>query len=435
MLNRTLFVLVVSASLAPASSSIVGSELTAEGARDALLRAVDYFRGEVSIEGGYLWRYAIDFSECEGETPASTTTAWVQPPGTPTVGMAFLTAYHLTGEAKCLEAAKESALALVKGPLLSGGWDYRIEFATKDRQTYAYRADDVESPASRRNVTTLDDNTTQAALSFLIRVDHALEFENERIHEAARFALRCLLAAQYPNGAWPQRFSGPPDPEKYPVVEANYPESWSRDYQGKDYRDYYTLNDNTMADMIELMFLAAEVYDEHDYADAGRRGGEFLLLAQMPEPQPGWAQQYNRDMQLARFYELKTNRPLYFTTKYRLTYSDAELPTHYGFKASSRLDELEAKYERLVALSDEESPRSKSFELPEPPLVSRKLAVRAAQVIESLDEQGAWIEPASRRAGSKIPAGAPSLSCRTFVKNVEILAQFIGATSANAASN
>src|ERR671918_2130059 len=27
------------------------------------------------------------------------------------------------------------------------------------------------------------------------------------------------------------------------------------------------------------------------------RAGEFLLAAQMPEPQPGWAQLYNRDME------------------------------------------------------------------------------------------------------------------------------------------
>src|SRR4029077_9180464 len=104
------------------------------------------------------------------------------------------------------------------------------------------------------------------------------------------------------------------------------------------------------------------------YRAAAERGGAFLILAQMPEPQPAWAQQYDRKMhpvwdrkfeppaitglesqdaletllllhrktgdrkylapipraldylkksrlpdgRIARFYELKTNRPFYF---------------------------------------------------------------------------------------------------------------------------
>lgn len=35
---------------------------------------------------------------------------------------------------------------------------------------------------------------------------------------------------------------------------------------------------------------------------------------------------------LARFYELKTNKPLYFTKDYQLTHDDSDVPTHYGFK-------------------------------------------------------------------------------------------------------
>ena len=51
-----------------------------------------------------------------------------------------------------------------------------------------------------------------------------------------------------------------------------------------------------MADVIELMFLASEVYGERKYAEAGKRGGEFIRLVQIPEPQPGWAQQYDAHM-------------------------------------------------------------------------------------------------------------------------------------------
>ena len=45
----------------------------------------------------------------------------------------------------------------------------------------------------------------------LMHVDEALKFEDATIHEAAGFALKNMLAAQYSNGAWPQQFSQPPN--------------------------------------------------------------------------------------------------------------------------------------------------------------------------------------------------------------------------------
>ena len=36
------------------------------------------------------------------------------------------------------------------------------------------------------------------------------------------------------------------------------------------------------------------------YLEAAKRGGDFLVLAQLPEPQPGWAQQYNFDMEITK---------------------------------------------------------------------------------------------------------------------------------------
>ena len=48
--------------------------------------------------------------------------------------------------------------------------------------------------------------------------------------------------------------------------------------------------------MIDAMLEAARIYKEPRYLASAEKGGEFILLAQMPEPQPGWAQQYDRDM-------------------------------------------------------------------------------------------------------------------------------------------
>src|SRR5688572_15372173 len=192
-----------------------------------LRRAVEYYRKNVATEGGYLWRYSDDLACREGESKATATQVWVQPPGTPSVGMAYLAAHRATGDAYYLEAAAEVARALVRGQLRSGGWDYKIEFEPKLRKDHAYRADEGKGG---RNVTTLDDNNTQEAIRFLIRVDLALKQKDAAIHEAAVFALDSLLKAQYPNGAWAQRFDSFPDPDKFPVKKASYPESWPREY-------------------------------------------------------------------------------------------------------------------------------------------------------------------------------------------------------------
>jgi hypothetical protein len=465
-------------SVAPMAAS--GAEPSAEEAAGALHKAVEFFRTEVSASGGYLWRYSEDLMRQEGENQASNTTAWVQPPGTPTVGGAYLFAYEAVGDRFYLDAARETAHALVRGQLKSGGWDYRIEFNPKSRSKYAYRVEGGTDEA--RNVTTLDDNTTQSALRYLMHVDRALGFEDEPIHEAVEFALSSLLKAQYPNGAWAQRFSMAPDAARHPVLKANYPDSWPREYPKEDYRSFYTFNDNSIADTIATMFEAERIYGESKYGDAARKAGDFILLAQMPQPQPAWAQQYNARMQpawarrfepasvtggesqgilrilmsiyretgdkkylapipaaikylrsselpngqLARFYELETNRPLYFTKQYELTYDDSDLPTHYGFKVGSKLDSIEAEYDRLLktAAANLKPRESKpTFKM------SRSIAEQARTVIDSLDGRGAWVEPGTLRSYGDDDPTKRVIDTRTFVKNIEALSKFIAASN------
>lgn len=440
-------------------------------AREALRKAVTFFSTEVSAHGGYLWRYSADLKYRAGENAAEPLTVWVQPPGTPTVGEALLDAWLRTGEDVCREAVVAAGRALVQGQLESGGWTYRIEFDPKKRNNYAYRV--PPNKPDGMNVTTLDDDTTQAAVRFLMRLDKALDFKDAEIHACVLSALEALLAAQYPNGAWPQRFSGPTDPAKHPVKQASYPETWSRTFPGVDYMGYYTFNDNALADVIDTMFLATEIYGDGKYADAAKRGGDFILLAQMPDPQPGWAQQYDLDMhpawarkfepasitggesqgvmrmlidlyhrtgdekyleplpralayyksslrpdgRLARFYELKTNTPLYFTLDYELTYSDADMPTHYAFIIGSDLDQIEAAYERARA------------EGPKPPTrdgVRKASAADVREAMEGLDARGAWVTEGVVEGVANL-GKIPSIDCRTFIQRLNTLSAFIGA--------
>jgi len=477
MMRRTAWLIVLLCVSAP---STAGGDITGlrYQASQALGRATEFFRSQVATEGGYLWRYSEDLSRREGEGRASATTVWVQPPGTPSIGIAFLEAHHATGEQVYLEAAKEAGYCLVRGQLRSGGWDYRVCFDPQERKRYAYRADKESEGKKLRNTTTLDDNVTQAALRLLMRLDKTLNFKDAKIHEAAVYGLDSLIAAQYPNGASPQRYDRPPDARKFPVVKASYPESWSRTYERTGYASHYTFNDNAISDVIDVMFEADRTYQDPKYAAAARKAGDFILLAQMPEPQPGWAQQYDAQMhpawarkfeppgicggepqgvmrsllqiyrqtgdkkyleplpraiayyrksllpdgQLARYYELKTNRPLYFTKKYELTYSDDDTPTHYAFKVGNGLDSIQREYKRLLALG----PKALR---PQPPTSrakpSKRLIAQTRAVISALDDRGRWVEDGRMNYHGDDDPTRRVIDCRTFISNLRVLSNYL----------
>jgi len=444
-----------------------------QDARAALRGSVEFFRTTVSTEGGYLWRYSADLQYREGEGLVTDSMAWVQPPGTPSVGEALLVAYQSTDDQYYIDAAQETAHALVAGQLESGGWDYRIEFDSDKRGKYRYR---IDGSPGKRNVTTLDDDTTQSALRFLMRIDKALEFKDETIHHAVTYALDKLLGAQYPNGAWPQRFTGPPEVQKYPILKASYPDAWSRRYQKKNYTNYYTFNDNVVADMVDTLFLARDIYNDNQYDRAARKAGDFIILAQMPEPQPAWAQQYSADMhptwarkfeppavtggesqgvlrtlleiyrktgdekylepvpralnylensvladgRMPRFLELRTNKPLYFTLDYELTYDNSNMPTHYSFLNRHRLKSIRQAYEKLK----ENGPPAAAPE-PRQRSASSRLKANVIKIIDALDERGAWVEPGKLKYHDEENPTTHIIDCRTFAKNIRTLSEFV----------
>ncbi|GBC99802.1 hypothetical protein HRbin17_02333 [bacterium HR17] len=445
-------------------------------AREALFRAVRFLRTKVAVNGSYLWRYSSDLTKRWGEGEATATQGWVQPPGTPAVGMAFLRAHEATGDKFFLDAAVETAHALTETQLGSGGWDYRIEFHPEQRKRWFYRKD-VEAgerdPKGRRNFSVYDDDNTQSALRFLMQVDKALKGRDAEIRKAIDYGLAKLMEAQYPNGAWAQVYDGvPPDPKKFPVLPARFPENWSRTHPGKgyDYHRFYTLNDGVMLNNIRTLLQAYEVYGKPAYLHAAKKGGDFLVLAQMPDPQPAWAQQYNfamepawarrfeppaisaaetagairalldlylvtgderywrpipkaaiwlqrsrlPDGQWARFYELKTNRPLYVNRRYELVYTDDDLPRHYAFKGEFGIPSLLQDVERLQRGGREQRLAHRNRQSGAEGLRERlsELEGQVRRIIAAQDAEGRWVEDGEIRT-------------RTFIRYVETLANYL----------
>jgi hypothetical protein len=496
-MKRVLMTLLAAAPLLAASRGLADEPSVAEAER-AMRKAAEFFREKVAAGGGYVWRYSSDLAHRQGEGAAGPKTIWVQPPGTPAVGEAFLDAFDASGDRYYLDAAREAGEALVKGQLQSGGWYYRVELDPAKRGEFRYRVDPQSSRKkaakddpiggwdvwkkheNKDNVTMVDDDTTPAAVRFLTRLDRALGFRVEPIHEAAAYALGSLLNAQHPIGAWSHNYdrfgSKPPDPGHYPPRDASYPESWSRTWT-KDWTGCYSINDRISLNAIRTMLLAWEVYGDGRYRASAERGGAFLIRAQLPDPQPAWAQQYDREMhpvwerkfeppaitgfesqdaletllllyrktgdrkylapipralaylkasrlpdgRLARFYELKTNRPLYFTRDYVLTHDNRDVPTHYGFAFDSRLDAIEAEYLRLKDKAPG-APLDEARPAPAPDRAGRVLAILKAQ-----DPRGAWTEPGSTRdvENRKVTPEDGIIQSATFIQNLRTLAEFV----------
>jgi len=454
-----------------------------ERAAAAIEKAVRFYHGQVASHGGYLYKYSADLKKREGEGVADVDTVWVQPPGTPAVGMAYLDAWELTGAPSLLTAAKDAGYCLAGGQFRSGGWTGWIHFAPADRKKFDYRVDPASKPEGKKrfNVSTFDDDKTQSAVRFLARLDKALEFKDPKIHDSVTIALQSILKAQYPNGAWAQGWEQFPDPAGHAVKPASYPPEWPRKYPGGQYWWWYTLNDNSVHDTIDTLLLCADIYKEPKYREAAIKAGRFMILAQMPDPQPAWAQQYNYDMQpvwarkfepaaitggesqgvieallriyietgdraflepipralaylkksrlpngqLARFYELQTNKPLYFTRTYELTFDDSDLPTHYGFKVPSKLDSLEKRFNEISSLTPQKlaskrKPKADSLK-PTPALESL-----VKEIIDSLDDRGAWVEEGSLKY-HKNDDTRQIIQSQTFIKNLQTLSRYVAA--------
>ena len=451
-----------------------------KAAANSLKRAVDFYHHRAARHGGYVYRYTADLAKAEGEGKTGPDTIWVQPPGTPSVGEAFVIAYRRTHDPECLAAAKDAGLALIQGQLRSGGWTDSIQFDPAMRAKFAYR---VDPPRKKRqfNVSSFDDDKTPAALRCLMQLDRALDFKDEQVHEAVQFALDAVLAVQFPNGGWAQGFEDPIEANQYPVVRASYPDDWPRKYPGGDYWWFYTFNDNNISRMIETMLLADEIYPDSRYRASALKAGDFILLAQMPEPQPAWAQQYDFEMhpvwarkfepaaisggesqqlidtlmdlyvstedkkylepipqaiaylrksqlpdgRLSRFYELRTNKPLYLTKDYQLTYDDDDLPTHYSFQVKSTLDRLQDRFNKIKDMTPAQLRPLRERAPKIGPAAALEKQVR--EIIASQDDRGAWVEDGRLRYYGKGDDARRIISSETFIKNLDVLSRYLEA--------
>lgn len=240
----------------------------------AMRRATRFMTTRVATRGGYVWAYLPDFSRRWGEMEATSTMIWVQPPGTPTMGHAFLDAYHATGEAQYYTAAAAAADALVKGQHPAGGWNYMIDFAGEASLKQWY--DTVGANAWRleefqhfHDNATFDDMGTVEAATLLLRL--VMEGKDETYRAPLDRAIKFVRDAQYPMGGWPQR---------YPAAEP------------ADYSAHVTFNDDVAGENIKFLVMCYRALGDESLLPVIRRAMGAFVATQQRAPQAGWAMQY-----------------------------------------------------------------------------------------------------------------------------------------------
>lgn len=419
-------------------------------------RATDFMYREVSNLGGFAWLYTKNLVPY-GELKARKSMIWVEPPGTPAVGMMLVEAYKTTQDKHYLEYAQRSADVLIHGQHESGGWNYFIDLDPEGLQkyydTFFSKCWGWQEYLKNRGNATFDDYVTTQSTRFLLRLFE--ETKSPGIRVALDRALDFILKAQYSNGGWPQRYPLDPDPE--------------------DYTRNYTFNDDVIADCIAVLVEAYKSLRDRRYHEAARRGMNFYLLSQLPEPQAGWAQQYGPDLKPAWgrpfevnavcssqtysnvldlmrfsmmtgeknylseipkaldwldgaaiegadgfthtcFYELETNRPVYArqtgTTiedvKFEKTYEEKGCYP-YSPRLTLDVEFLRLQYEKLSAMSAQEAHDQYEAKMRDRPLPKEThgyylaLGLSRTQqtdegvkdIIDSLDERGGWTDPVS----------------------------------------
>lgn len=491
--------------------SMSAKAATSQDVNAAITKAVAFYHSHAATHGGYVYRYSADFTLREAEGIPEADTIWIQPPGTPAVGMAMLDAYEATKAETCLAAAVAAAHAVSRTQLVSGGWDYSGDFAEKDREKHLYRRDVNgrlierrkvpeneggwhvwKKHANKNNYPTFDDDVSQAATRLLVRVDHALGGRNAEIKEAADYALNAILATQYPADGWSANWdawpSAPPAAGMYPIKAACYPAEWPRKWP-KDFTGCYVLNDNTHATLMSTLVLAWQLRGDAKYLEAAKRGGDFLVAAQMPDPQPAWAQQYDAEMhpswsrafepsaicgresqsamwallklaavtgdkqylaplpraiaylrisllpdgRMARYYELQTNKPLYFERGeggkgFVMTYSDEKASSNYGWKWDSELEALESLRQRIERGEAVVFPRVEKERWSSPPTEADIEMILKEQKDDGswpvTDEERGWMRDAG---GKKTRPACGVIYSLDFVQNVRTLSMWLKA--------
>jgi hypothetical protein len=123
------------------------------------------------------------------------------------------------------------------------------------------------------------------------------------------------------------------------------------------------------------------------------------------------------DGKVARYYEFKTNKPLYMDARYQLTYDSSAAPSHYGWTQPARFAEIEKAYQ------DAKAGTSRARSRP-----AKELEDDVRRIIREIDAEGRWITTYAGESlvgQPRFKQGFRYISSDVFSRNVATLSEYI----------
>jgi len=152
------------------------------------------------------------------------------------------------------EEAKQLADAVLSFQTPTGGWSKHMGFAQGPRQPGMQWTSQNEPGKPAHYVATFDNGATTEEMNFLAGVWLATKREDCKVGVIR--GLKFILAAQYPNGGWPQ---------VYPLEGS--------------YHDDITFNDDAMTHILEVLQGIVDNKPEYDFVDVALREQAARSLA------------------------------------------------------------------------------------------------------------------------------------------------------------
>jgi len=147
-----------------------------------------------------------------------------------------------------------------------------------------------------------------------------------------------------------------------------------------------------------------------------RHTGKKKYLEPIPAALAYFEKSLLPDGRVARFYELKTNKPLYMDGNSQLTYDDSAAPSHYGWKQPARF--------KQIAREDQDA----KDDVPVAANAKKPSDDEVRKIIAALDEEGRWVSTCDgeRLVGQpNFARGFRYLSSEVFSRNVETLSRYL----------
>ena len=230
--------------------------------------------------GGWRLKYKGPWSQAAQKTVTQTDQGLTivdnrKPYSTAFTAMQFVYAWETFGEQAYLDVALRTASLYLQAQDKQGWWMHTI-LVNRDGQPMVPE----EKRVSWRKSTAMIQDHVQTGVITLMIYLHRITGKKSFL-EAARRGADLLVRAQNPNGSWSHHWN---------AIDRRGDSDKGSPHGGE-------INDGATTQSMTTLLMMFHITGDRRYLTAVRRGGEWLLEAQLPAPTWGWASQYDRNNQ------------------------------------------------------------------------------------------------------------------------------------------